>query len=212
MFLFLAIFTTTVSAQFNSKVGYSAMYLNMDKVEDIFQAYSAANQENLAEELSAFTFTHGLELGARYRVGNLSFEFGLISGQGETKATANDGTELRYKASMFDYHFNLVQHIKNFGFGAGVTNQKVRLRKYNAITSKFDNITEEKQWGARVFVQIEVPSRIVSFAIRPYYQFSFDSYATDALANDLSVAQVGNQDLHIYGLSVLFFNGRQAGW
>lgn len=206
------VFATSVTAQFNSKVGYSAMYLNMDKVSSIFESYSVENEDLLASDLSPVSFAHGLELGVRYRISNLTFELGIISGQGETTAVLQTGAEEKWKVSNFDYHFNVVQHINNWSFGAGVARQQLRLRQFNSTTSQFVDMTHEQNWNGRVFFQVEVPSRLVSFAFRPYYQFSFDSYDTTAVSDALGVDAAGDQSLKIFGLSILFFNGPQPGW
>ena len=118
--------------------------------------------------------------------------------------------EFRWKLSHFDYHINVVQHFGDWGIGAGIANQRLRLREFNPISSQFADITNQRQLAARIFIQVEVPSRTVSFCLRPFYQFGLDDYDISPVADVLEVNGEATQNLKVIGISMLFFNGPQS--
>ena len=204
--------SSEVYGQFNSKIGYSAWLHSMNNVDALYNSFSD-DRPWLADRITGFNFTNSLELGVKYRVDRLTFELGIISGQGESKGVginAGMNEEFRWKVSHFDYHLNVIQHFAGWGIGAGLANQRLRLREFNDISSKFVDITNQRQLAARIFVQVEVPSRTVSFCLRPFYQFGLDDYDISPVANTLGVNGENSQNLRIIGLSMLFFNGPQS--
>ncbi len=207
---------TTMSGQFNSKVGYSGAYVGFDQLNSLFDSYDEQNKAWLENNLSGIHTIHGLEIGGRYRVSGLGFEIGLVSGSGKASAigvSPDTGTkkEIEWKASLFDIHFNITQYFGNIGLGLGVVRQKLKLRELNSITDDFVDVTDQKNWNGKVFLQMEVPSKNVSFVLRPYYQFSLDPYDIQDVATALEVSATDgtSQDVQMIGLSILFFNGPQ---
>jgi len=203
-----------VYGQFNSKIGYSAWFHNMSEVDALFADFSNEN-EWLTKDLDGFSFTNSLEIGVKYRMNRLTFELGIISGQGESKAIGTNPSsqvneEIRWKLSHFDYHVNVIQHFGGWGVGIGIANQRIKFREFNRISSEFMDVSSERNIAGRVFVQVEVPSNTVSFCLRPFYQFSLDDYDIRPLASTLGVSGANTQGQKVIGISLLFFNGPQS--
>jgi len=85
------------------------------------------------------------------------------------------------------------------------------MKEFNAVSGDFVDVTRSHNMGLKVFFQWEVPGAYTSFAIRPFYQFMFDSYDHAPVSARLVPNYGGPTDdnLRMFGLSVLFFNGTQ---
>lgn len=215
VFLFLSTigFASHTDAQFNSKVGYTGSYYTFGTINEIFDEYNAAS--TFDKELESLHILHGLQLGLRYRVSNFSMELGVTTGTATSEAVGIENgmrQDVRWKASAFDYHLGLTQHIDNIGIGATLTRTRISIKKYNTVSTEFADVTRSHNMGLNVFFQWEVPGAYTSFAIRPFYQFMFDSYDQAPVRDALAPTYGGdtNDSVRIFGLSILFFNGSQS--
>lgn len=203
---------TSLSAQFNIKVGYSGSYLDMPVANAMIASYD--KKTGFEDKLKGLGIAHGLDIGMRYRFYSLNIEAGILSTNAEAKSVgqsaAGEKIEKRYRTSLFDYHVSLSQHFGSFGFGGGVARQRLRFKDFNQTTGDFGELSMQDNWAAKAFLQFEFPARNISFALRPYYQFSLDNYDLSSVKNNLDVDSDTSFDtLRMFGLSVLFFNGPQ---
>lgn len=197
--------------QFNSKIGYTGSYASIGSVNSLFERFDDANQ-GLDKKLSGINMVHGLEIGGRYSVNDFSFELGLTVANGNARAAGTvDGMqeEFRWKASLYDYHLNLVQQFGLVGMGVGLVNQRVTMKQFSRVADEFIEVSKESNLGLNLFLNFEVPSSKVSLAVRPYYRMSFDSFDFGAVADKLQVPDTDDRGLRMIGVSIIFFNGPQ---
>lgn len=210
--ILLLFISSHIYGQFNSKIGYTGAYVQLGGVNTLFTSFDEANPW-LDKQLNGISVVHGLELGGRYSFDSFSAEFGLALTNGKARAAgqlAGVSEQFRWKSSMYDYHFNLVQQFGFTGVGVGIVNQRITMKQYSGAAAEFVEISKESNIALNLFLNFEVPSSKVSLAVRPYYKRSLSSYSYAEVASALNVDNNSAvQNMGMIGLSVLFFNGPQ---
>jgi len=210
--ILLIFVSLSLYGQFNSKIGYTGAYVQLGGVNTLFNDFDGDNLW-LDKQLNGINVVHGLELGGRYSFDNFSTEFGLAITNGKARAAgvqAGVSEEFRWKSSLFDYHFNIVQQFGFTGIGVGIANQRITMKEYSSAAGEFIDISKESNIAINLFLNFEVPSSKVSLAVRPYYKRSLGTYSYTDVSAALGVADNDTaQNLGMIGLSVLFFNGPQ---
>lgn len=203
---------TTAQAQFNIKVGYNIGYAQTPNIDAMFKAFDTKTP--LDNTLSRVGLLHGFDLGVRYRWYDISFELGTTRLSSKSKALGTlDGEKIENKwtTSVNNYHLGVSQHIKNFSFGGEISRQNFKMKNFNTVSETDTEITSQKDWALKVFLQFETSSEMNSIAIRPFYQFSLGDYDISDIPNQLDVNYTGatNEKIGIFGLSIIIFNGPQ---
>ena len=225
-FLVLMISTSQLYGQFNVKVGYTGGYSNLKTTNTIFDNYNAQNStdatiSSVSKELKAIRFFNGLELGARYKFGsNFGLDIGVTNMSGQKKGEytlvdASSSVSNDWKISMTNYFVGLESYIGNFGLGANIGYQKMSYKNKANGASDRTTVYSKSVLNSKVYITIEAPSNNMTFALRPYVSFNWDPYNVQDVENTLingstQPASGLDQDVMVYGISLLFFNGPQS--
>lgn len=214
VFLFL-MSAMSGNAQFNSKIGYSGAYMDFSSVNDLLTGFDDAN-EWLDSKFGGIHFIHGLEVGGRYKVHKSSIELGLVTSKGNALAVGippsmQTKEEYKWRASVFEYHLNLVHQFSFMGMGAGISSQNLTMKQLNTVSDEYVEITNQSKMAFSVFLNLEAASSTVSAAIRPYYKRTLGDYNVSDMAAALGTSPDLSTTLSpsSFGISILFFNGPQ---
>jgi|GEM_PF-2909347 len=210
---------TSAYAQFNIKVGYNGAYVNSAKANQIIDAFNDTRSTE-SGKIRLSKFLHGLELGARYKVTeNLRFDIGLsaLNASNETEGVILSPTETissEWRTTLTNYFVGIESQYGFFGLGANIGLQKLRYRNNTSLSSEKRNIVDQTELNSRFYLNLESTSSNMSFALRPYVSIAWKPYNVGALELDLNPLQsapteVFEEDLLVYGLTILFFNGPQ---
>jgi len=210
--------TEILYGQTNIKVGYNLGYTNLAQTESIFDRFNDVNPQ-AEKKLSPAKFYHGIELGLRYRFDNFGIDVGLSSTSGTSEAInvfQEDGSlgNDEWKMSILNYSIGLENYFGTFGLGANIGSQKLKYRTSFTNSDGKKTIFEESVLSSKFYFIIEVPSRSVAFSLRPYISTTWKPYnisQVELLFEPQSSRPENefDQDMVVFGLSFLFFNGPQ---
>ena len=207
-----------LTAQLNLKVGYAVGYTDLDQTQTIFDRFNANNPQ-AEQELSAVDFYHGIDLGLRYKIGDFGIEVGLNSNSGSSEAInvfQSDGSlgNDDWKISIANYYVALENYLGVFGYGASFGTQRLTYRTNFESTQGKKKIYEESVLSSKFYLILEVPSKLVSFSIRPYVSTTWKPYNIQDIEllfdpQSTRPASEFDQDVIMFGLSFVFYNGPQ---
>jgi hypothetical protein len=218
LFILLGIFlSTSLSAQFNIKVGYQYGLTKPTTHNKIIDQINANNSsfDNYNEMESIKSF-HGVNFGTRYRVGyvglNLDWtpKFQVIEFDGINPTT--DVSEFRKLYYRFDsYSLGVEFFIKKFSFGASYDWNKMRVRSENTVRTDRHVIFNTKSTSSNFFVSLNVyGNENLTIALQPYVQIPWTNFDFTNLENDLNTGvNLDNYEdgFMTYGLRLIFQNG-----
>lgn len=201
--------------QFNVKVGYNAQYSLFKETNTLFKNYN--NQTpNLSKPYGQFHFMHGLELGGRFMMTN---RVGLDAGF-TSLFTTDNASARNFSGSIVNDEWRISQRVISLGlenyynvFGFGIQLSHVNtnyLRDFPGAKSKL-SVYSEGYYNARFCLIIQAKTRKNAFALKPYYNYplsTIDLSAVDTSLNGSSGPPIPER-LSSYGVSVVFYNGRQ---
>ena len=204
---------------FNIKVGYIGNYTNLEKTADIFHRYSAEfNTES--QVLKHIKVYHGVEFGARYKLNeNLGFDIGISATKGKSKATdlsfiSSELSASEWKISQNSVFLGLENYFGFFGYGASIGYQQLQYK--NKTNLNFENIEILKQnaLNRRFYLIFEYASHQNAFSLRPFISINWQPYNVHAieltaLPDSKLPSTDFNEDLMIFGLSLLIYKGPQ---
>ncbi len=200
-------------SQVNLKIGYTPTYGGFSQINEILSSYQPANAD-LQEPFSDLHFIHGIQVGARYILGNSAIELSWENLSRDRSSLAfNDVTETfldrQYRFSLNTFQLGFDSFFGSYGFGSSISNTNLAIRR--EIGDNELSLIAERNWGARIhFNWLIQESSTVSLVIQPFYQFYFDSYDLAPLATDLDVSGVSTDGQpHYFGITIAFYNGAQ---
>jgi len=204
-----------VFGQFNTKIGYTGTYSNYDQFNSLLQQYNDT-RSNLVDKFPKVRFLHGLDLGMRYHFGGgFIAEGGINFGQSpNVKSTGIDPGDVffddKWTMKYSDYHISASTMIGSMSIGSSINYGTITFSTDAANSSRFKDVAMSKQWSTNVFLNFEVASKGISFALRPFVRIPLTSYSVEGIAQELRVASpASNVDKSLgFGLSFLFFNGK----
>lgn len=218
LFILFGIFlSTSLSAQFNIKVGYQYGLSNPTTHNKIIEQINSNNSsfENYNEMESLKSF-HGINFGTRYRVEyvgiNLDWtpKFQVIDFKGINSAT--DASEFRKLYYRLDsYSLGVEFFIQKFSFGASYDWNKMRVRSESTERSDRHVIFDAKSTSSQFFVSLNVyGNENLTIALQPYIQIPLTNFDLTDLETDLNTG-VNLDDYEegfmTYGLKLVFQNG-----
>ncbi len=201
-----------LSAQMNVKIGYNPVIGSFSGVNQIQQAY-APSTGVVQSGFNDLAFMHGIQLGLRQRFGNLGIELGWESLTSSKSAlTFNDTNESfttrSYNHDIKTWSFALDQYLSPVGFGSAISRTNYSIAR--EVGTNEISIVNESNYGVRVHLNWVIQeSNLVSLVIRPYYQFYLNDVDLTAFAADLNSSITATESLSFFGLSFIFYNGRQ---
>ncbi len=209
----------SVYAQFNIKVGYNGNYANLQKTTDIFNRYSSKfTSQN--QELKPINFYHGIEFGARYKLSkNLGFDFGLSATKGKSKASdlsliSSELKENEWKISQNSLYIGLENYFGFFGYGATIGYQQLKYKNKTNLITKDNEVLNQNVLNSRFCLIFEFASDKNAFSFRPFVSINWQSYNVHnielTLFPDSNLTSTDfNEDLMVYGISFMIYNGPQ---
>lgn len=214
----LILYVCSVSAQFNIKVGYSGNYTNLETTNEIFDRYNS-DFISVEQKLKPINFYHGIEIGGRYKFGeNFGIDFGVssTSGKNDVKGvlTAEDEVNNRVKITLSSYYVGLENYFGSYGYGATIGSQKIKYKVKPSRSSENIDLLDQRVLNSRFYLIFELPSNQTAFSFRPFVSINWDSYniqklETSLLPNGANPSSDLNEDLMVFGVSLLIYNGRQ---
>ena len=216
MLLVLASMCSIASAysQVNIKIGYNIGFPQLPVNDDILAQFSPADSE-VIDPFSPISFMHGIQLGLRYRVGNIAAEVGWESISRDRTAltyrAANDSfTDRQYNYSLSGLSVGVDNYFGRFGLGSVLLYNKLSIDR--TIGNNNLGIVSDRQLALRLqFIWQVQESEMVAVQIKPYYQFNLKGYSLSNLATDLDVSGSidADESPKVFGISLIFYNGRQ---
>lgn len=210
--------TNNLYGQLNLKVGYNIGYAKLDQTKSIFDRFNDINPQ-AEKKLSTVNIYNGIELGFRYRFENFGIDIGLSSMSGNSEALnvfQNDGSlgKDEWKLSLINYSIGLENYFGNFGYGATIGTQKLKYKTDFISSDGKKTVFDQSALNSKFYLIIEVPSNKIAFSIRPYISTSWKPYNIQDVellfdAQSTRPEFEFDQDLIVYGLSFLFYNGPQ---
>ena len=202
----------TLSAQMNVKIGYNPVIGSFSGINQIQQAYSPSSGI-VQSGFSDLAFMHGIQLGLRQRFGNLGIELGWESLTSSKSALtfieSNESFTTRsYNHDIKTWSFSLDQYLNPVGFGSSITRTNFSIAR--EVGQNEISIVNESNYGVRVHLNWVIQeSSLVSLVVRPYYQFYLNDVDLSNFASDLNSGVSTTESLSFFGLSFIFYNGRQ---
>ena len=218
LFILFGIFlSTSLSAQFNIKVGYQYALTKPTTHNKIIDQINANNSSfDNYNELKSLKSFHGVTFGPRYRAGfvglNLDWapKFQVIEFDGINPIT--DVSEFRKLYYRLDsYSLGVEFFIKQFSFGASYDWNRLRVRTENTERTDRHAIFNDKSTSSHFFVSLNVyGNENLTIALQPYVQIPWTNFDLTDLENDLNTGVNLNDyedGFMNYGLRLVFQNG-----
>lgn len=216
----------SIYSQLNFKIGYTLGFYSPDVNNNIMSLYNDKRSGSFDQytPLTDLGLTYGINLGARYNFGLGNFELSWESLSRSKTAVGvtrpPDPEPLTSNSTEFNYRFNLLMltYESNFGLlgvGSSLGYNLVSINQVVQNTSdKFDLLTGgdgSNQFVARFHLSLNFAGNsTVSFAIKPFIQFSLTDIDLQPMANLLEVQPAEtSESFPMWGLSFAFYNGRQ---
>lgn len=209
----------SISAQFNAYVGYVLSKNQNDQIfNDVLDRYNTQLARKV-KPMQHLNNLHGVDLGLRYRIPNISFELNWLNkfNQVKDRVMKADSTEfeniLFYKAQSLCLGVEF--YYQWFGIGTSFDWNLLRIRRGISTDTRRTNIVADQNFSSHFYVNFEIPlSEALSFSIRPYWQLpygSFDFYELEKNLNPTHAATANPDDyqkrISNFGVRLLFVNG-----
>ncbi len=201
-------------SQVNVRVGYVAAFPQLSVNDNLLSSFDPVNGE-VSDGFGSTGFMQGLQLGLRYRIGNFAIETGWESVSRDRSALIFNSltesfTNRAYNYSLSSFRTGIDNYFGKYGIGTTLMYQRLKIDRI--IGGNDLTLTKERQLGLRLeFIWQVQESSAISFEIRPFYQFSLKDYNLSGLAEDLDLSTGVDimESPKIWGVSLVFYNGRQ---
>lgn len=220
--LFLFLNFLPVHSQFNIKVGYRGGFSKMDGINQVINRFNE-KYFTLEDKLDEFKSLHGLELGLRYKMGPAAAEISWCNQTNRSDAVGrlpdNRSFQDKWFLSFTEWSFGLESYIGDyFGYGATIGYTSLNFRTDIEGTRRKRRLAaSDSAYNTRFYLLFQYPGEKVSIAFKPYIQFPLSKYDVSGFDQDLNmalepdyVAPSGqSEQLRVFGISILLYNGRQ---
>jgi hypothetical protein len=210
---FLLLILPSAQAQLHFKVGYTPTYFDPEENNRLLESYNERNPW-LENKFNALHWSHGLDVGLRYRIGFVGLEASWRASFANTKAEGNDPVTNADFQKKFIYRFNtytigMENYVGRFGLGANLGYNKMSIRE-RATDDRFDVLSTD-QWIGTIFLGLYTKHEgSISFGIRPFVQVPLNAFDITKLATNLSEPVAGElfeKEHLVFGLSLVIWNG-----
>lgn len=200
-------------SQLNVKIGYNASFPSFAQTNQLLEAYSVPDQE-ITDPFKTLSFMHGIQLGARYRMGNV----GILAGWERVarnrsalsfKSQGEVFTTRTYDFSLSGFHFGFENYFGRFGYSTSLHAMNYNISRQ--VSSNNLQLVSDTNWNLRMsLIWILQESDLVSVSIQPYYQFNLSDYNIAPFASDIGSSSTSSgESIKTFGISFVFYNGRQ---
>ena len=205
-----------LKSQFNIRVGYAFAYTEADGLNVIMRKYNDANPW-LENKFDEFHYFNGLELGVRYKFGNLGFDlsFNNLSksseGQGNNPTTGSYFKD-KWNASLIDYSLGIETYYGNIGIGTALCSTRFKVTT-DISNSKNDKVVmKSNQYSSRFYLIFSLPTRSTAVALKPFVEIPWNNFNFSAVNQEIFGSGVDNDPAYdakmmFFGISALFYNG-----
>ena len=223
--LFCLIFILNVriaNAQINAFVGYVYSNNNDGKVfNNIIERYNTSNP-TLLQPMKLLKILHGVDIGIRYRIPAVSFEFNWINkfNQINDRVKASDNTEykntLYYKSQTFclgtEFFYDWI------GIGASLDWNHLIIKKEKSTDRIREEWLSQSGLSNHIFLNFEFNMNdAMALSIRPFVQlplYKNDFYNIEAKLNP-DIARTSDHEMYKHkvvnwGFKLLFVNGTKT--
>ena len=223
--LFCLIFILNVriaNAQINAFVGYVYSNNNDGKVfNNIIERYNTSNP-TLLQPMKLLKILHGVDIGIRYRIPAVSFEFNWINkfNQINDRVKASDNTEykntLYYKSQTFclgtEFFYDWI------GIGASLDWNHLIIKKEKSTDRIREEWLSQSGLSNHIFLNFEFNMNdAMALSIRPFVQlplYKNDFYNIEAKLNP-DIARTSDPEMYKHkvvnwGFKLLFVNGTKT--
>jgi len=113
-----------------------------------------------------------------------------------------------YSFAFSSYNIGLEHYFDRYGLGAALHNQNLGIDR--VIGNNDLPLVNERELSIRFqFIWQVQQSDLVSLMIKPYYQLPLGTFDVSGFADDIGVADFRDDSLSMFGISLVFYNGRQ---
>lgn len=212
LFLFLI---SGLQGQLNIKIGYGGAYTKAQQTNNIISSYNQKMDGQLNQEVRAMHWLHGIDMGARYRRGNVAAEISWESLGNVIKATELNGNNAIEKQVYFRLnHLSFGSELIFDFLGMGSTLDLSTYKIETELNGSSENKTQAKErpLTSKFYLAFYVKgSEYLTFAIKPYYRVQWNkSLEMSGLSNYLGGTSEGKYEkFNHFGINICFYNGLQ---
>ena len=204
----------SLQSQVNIKIGYHVAIPSFTENDRILSMFEPSGSR-VEQPFGSLKFMHGIQLGLRYKWENVGVELGWENASRDRTAliynpSTDTFTDRQYNYGFGGYYFGMDSYFNQFGLGSMILLQNLNVDR--VVGNNELNLISDTELALRLqFIWQVQESSLVSLMIKPYYQFSLGSYSLAPLANDLGVGGANSfqESPNIFGVSLVFYNGRQ---
>ncbi len=210
--ILICLLSFSSAAQVNIKVGYGLAFPQLSNVNEILAAYQPAGS-TISEPFGSLSVVHGIQLGLRYRLLNTGIEIGWETMAQDKSALAfvpssDSFIDRTYRFSLNSYHIGIEHYFDKYGIGSALHTQRLGIQR--SIGNNDLPLVNERNLALRLqFIWQVQQSDLVSLLIKPYYQIPLGSFDLSPFVEDIEVEGFREDSLSVFGISLVFYNGRQ---
>ncbi|MCZ2100252.1 MAG: hypothetical protein LC107_01785 [Chitinophagales bacterium] len=222
----LLLLPLTAYNQFNIKIGYSGGYTKAPEMNDIVSRYNLDFESKyggkLDDPLDEIKMLHGLEIGARYRMGSVGFEltWNSLSDRSDAYGALASGTRIQSKwfTSLTEYSLGIENYIGNFGYGAAFGYRTLRIKSaIEGTQRKKSSIVSTSGMTSKFYLLFQIPGEVVALAFKPYVEIplkasditNFEQSLFYRVDETYKPSQPTLERYMMFGLSIVLYNGPQ---
>lgn len=203
-------------SQLNFTVAFNGGYALAGDNNQMLADFNEINKDNVTDQFKPLKFMSGLDLGFRYNVDFSAISIGYSSMR--RKRSANQlldentalNTTLNY--SMGTYYIGVETGTNRVRLGTNIGWRNVKIKSTIGTSTDLETIVQERNWVSKFYLNIFARGNdISSIALRPYFDFAWGKTGLSPASNRLfDQPNDGiNDNFHVIGLSIVFYNGPQ---
>lgn len=206
---------STVMAQLNLGVGFSASSINAGDHNQIFQDYNARNLGQLEKPFADLKFMTGVFVSLRYRAERVAFELSWENLERDLQSILvfddNTGMVNSLYYNLTSTAIGVENHIHHLGYGASISSRLFSVKGDIINTDFRRKIVRQREFATKLYLMYTIQeSRFISLQLKPFVQIPLGSYGLSGLEKELG-SDFQNQSRStspvLFGLSLVFYNG-----
>ncbi|MEM9917523.1 MAG: hypothetical protein AAF990_05470 [Bacteroidota bacterium] len=213
--LFFLHLAEVCSAQFNTKIGYRAAWVQFDDYNSLLDDFNN-ERDWLDDTFKDLRLQQAVMMGGRYRWSNIALEFTGIFGFNSTKARGTDPAGNVSFFKQFAYRqaggsLGVEFFAGLFSVGSSINWENFIVRTSDRSGGRKTEIMKEQGWSAQFFLSISSPrSANLALSLRPYIQLYQNDWDFSPAYEELGVAADKNsiEESMAFGVQVIFYNGK----
>lgn len=206
---------TSISAQLNLGVGFSAASVSAGENNSILQEYNQSNEQALEQTFSDLKLMTGVFVSLRYKFERVAFELSWENLERDINSVLvfDDKT-----GQVNNLYYNLTStslgvenHIHRFGYGAALSSRLFSIKSDIINTDFTRKIDRQREFSTKLYLMYTIQkSRLISLQLKPFIQIPLGSYSLNGLEEELQTtvaAEDRSTSPFLFGLTLVFYNG-----